>query len=181
MKNIQDRRQWIVIGILVIVVACLAAVIIFGGGAAFLALQGQDNDTGVTEDNNENDSVLDSSDDTEDQDDTNPTTVPYEAVVQIFAYYLDEGDYVNGWTGSGTIISPDGLILTNAHVVLPDKYFPVDALTIALTVEEDQLPVETYIAEVLQADEALDLAVLQIMYDLDWNEVNQKKTIYFLE
>ena len=39
--NLQDKRQWVVIGVIVIILACLAAVIIFGGGAAFLALKDQ--------------------------------------------------------------------------------------------------------------------------------------------
>lgn len=99
--------------------------------------------------------------------------IPYEAVVQIWAaYYDDAGELTVGWTGSGTILSPDGLILTNAHVVLPDRYFPVDELIVAMTVGQDQLPEPTYFAEVLQADAALDLAVIRITHDYDGNEVD---------
>lgn len=94
-------------------------------------------------------------------------TIPFEAVVQIIALYIEDGEYYIGWTGSGTVISPDGLILTNAHVVLPDRYFNVDALAVAFTLQEDQPPEALYYAEVLQADATLDIAVIQITADLD--------------
>lgn len=94
--------------------------------------------------------------------------IPFEAVVQIISLYYDENDQlVPGWTGSGSIISADGLILTNAHVVLPDRYFPVDALAVALTVAEDLPPEVQYYAEVLQADEQLDIAVLRLTTDMN--------------
>jgi S1-C subfamily serine protease len=101
------------------------------------------------------------------------TGVPYEAVVKITALYMDNGSLEEGWTGSGSVVAPDGLILTNAHVVLPDKFFPVDALMISLTTEPDQLPVDTYFAEVLQADWQLDMAVLRITTDLNKNPVDR--------
>jgi len=94
--------------------------------------------------------------------------IPFEAVVQIISlYYDDNNQLVPGWTGSGSIISADGLILTNAHVVLPDRYFPVDALAVAVTVAEDLPPQVQYYAEVLQADDQLDIAVLRLTTDLN--------------
>ncbi len=93
--------------------------------------------------------------------------IPFRSVVQIIALYEEDGELYEGWTGSGSIITPDGLILTNAHVVLPDKYFAVDGLVVALTEQEDQPPVAAYFAEVLQADEALDIAVIKVTTDLD--------------
>ncbi len=159
--NVQDKRQWIVIGVLVVALACLAGVVIFGGGAWFLSQKGD----GSTSTNEDQDGTTVS--------DSDLILVPFESVVQITAWYLEEDTYYMGWTGSGTIISADGLILTNAHVVLPDKYFPVDALTIALTVEDDKPPVDMYTVEVLQADEALDIAVLQITADYDFNPIDK--------
>ncbi|MEX2160676.1 MAG: serine protease [Anaerolineales bacterium] len=101
-------------------------------------------------------------------------SVPFEAVVQIWALYYDEnGESQLGWTGSGTIISPDGYILSNAHVVLPDRYFPVDELVVALTVSQDQEPVPSFYAEVLQADATLDIAVLRVTHDYDGVEVDR--------
>jgi S1-C subfamily serine protease len=99
--------------------------------------------------------------------------IPYKAVVQILAYVQLEGQSQPGWSGSGSIISPDGLILTNAHVVLSDRYYNVDFLVISMTVEPDQQPVPTYIAEILQVDQQMDIAVIRVATDLDGNPVDR--------
>ena len=88
--------------------------------------------------------------------------LPIQSTVQIWAMMNDNGRLTETWSGSGSIITEDGLILTNAHVVLPEIHFPVDALRISLTHSADELPIPTYFAEVLQADIELDLAVLRI-------------------
>lgn len=98
--------------------------------------------------------------------------IPFRSVVQITAMYEENGELVDGWTGSGSIISSEGMILTNAHVVLPDHYFPVDALKIAMTESDDQPPIQRYFAEVLQADPILDIAVIKISTDLDGNALD---------
>ncbi len=95
--------------------------------------------------------------------------VPFRAVVQIVALDAD-GEPL--WSGSGSIISPDGLILTNAHIVLPDRGEPeVATLLVLLTEHEDRPPRPRFYAEVLQADPNLDLAVLRIARDLDGQPV----------
>jgi S1-C subfamily serine protease len=101
--------------------------------------------------------------------------IPFETVVLISALYKENGQFKEGWTGSGTFISSDGLILTNAHVVLPDKYFKVDALTIAPTINPDEKPEPLYFAKVVQADASLDLAVIKITSDLAGNPVDPAK------
>ncbi len=108
------------------------------------------------------------------------------ATVQIFAKFNNQGRLQTQWTGSGTIISPDGLVLTNAHVAAPkasglavlyndpELLFSEepDALVVALVERADAPPVETYLAEVAVADGTLDLAVIRIVSDLDGNPVD---------
>jgi S1-C subfamily serine protease len=93
--------------------------------------------------------------------------IPYRAVVQIIAIINLNGQLVQGWTGSGTVISEDGLILSNAHVVLSDRFFDVVDLVVSITTAQDQPPEPMFFANVVQADRRLDLAVIKVRSDLD--------------
>jgi serine protease Do len=57
------------------------------------------------------------------------------------------------WNGSGTVVHPAGLILTNCHVANPRAMgMPApaaDRLAIALTDRSDEPPVLTYFAEIM--------------------------------
>lgn len=86
-----------------------------------------------------------------------------------------------GW-GSGTLL-PGGFILTNQHVsdvssiIQESKGNPnvevlEDKLVVMLTRRTDEPPIATYIADVILADETLDLAVLRIAYDLSGQELD---------
>lgn len=84
------------------------------------------------------------------------------AVVQIL---MISSDGLIG-TGSGTIIDPSGLILTNAHVATPSD-IELTELQVAITGASDQPAEPTYDAEVAAADTVLDLAVIRITATLD--------------
>jgi S1-C subfamily serine protease len=98
--------------------------------------------------------------------------IPYRAVVQIIAIINLNGQLVQGWTGSGTVISEDGLILTNAHVVFSDRFFDVADLVVSITTAQDQPPEPMFFADVVQGDARLDLAVIKVRSDLEGNPAN---------
>jgi len=103
------------------------------------------------------------------------------SVVQIIAVDMArEGQAIAKWGGSGTIVSQDGLVLTNCHVALPramidDPQFDYDALVVSLTTRSDEPPTPTYQAEVVQCDPDLDLAVIQIVKAVDGTSVDPAK------
>lgn len=98
--------------------------------------------------------------------------IPFQSVVLITAMVRQNGALIEGWTGSGTFITPDGLILTNAHVVLSDKSYAVESLIISPTFSADEKPHPAYYAKVVQADEGLDLAILRITQDISGQPID---------
>lgn len=99
--------------------------------------------------------------------------VPFEAVVEIQALVNYDGELIQAWWGSGTIISSDGLILTNAHVISSTKNFDVVDLVVAMTIQPDQPPEPRYYAKVMQVDQNLDIAVIRIETDLNRTPVDR--------
>jgi len=99
-----------------------------------------------------------------------------KATVQIYALFDQNGQLTPRYSGSGTIISSTGLILTNAHVASPasqgEPDMEPDALAIGLMDLEDKPPVFLYFAKVKAVDGYLDLAVIQITSTMDGADVN---------
>lgn len=162
---------WITCGVIAVILVCVTTVVAMGGFGALLAWA---NPQSVPTPSTSNVSPPPTDIPPNNQPSSGPANpIPYEAVVQIWAMaYDNNGQLQPSWTGSGSIITPDGYILTNAHVVLPDRYYPVDALIIAMSTQEDRPPEARYYAQVYQADERLDIAVIRIISDMSSNPVN---------
>jgi len=75
--------------------------------------------------------------------------------------------------GSGTIVRPDGLILTNAHNTVRSTTCPGNTLIIAMTLNIGEPPIPKYRAEVVQFDNGLDLALLRITQELDGRRLDR--------
>jgi S1-C subfamily serine protease len=64
--------------------------------------------------------------------------------------------------GSGTLVSRDGLVLTNWHVIKGQDGKAAPEIYIAVTIDPRHPPKELFRAEVLESDPDLDLALLRI-------------------
>lgn len=83
---------------------------------------------------------------------------------------------------SGTIVSRNGLILTNAHSTLLSESCPGETIVIAMTVRLDEPPIAQYRAEITQSDAGLDLAMLQVTRELDGRLIDpQTLSLPFVE
>ncbi len=69
--------------------------------------------------------------------------------------------------GSGTILDESGTILTNAHVITPGGGCEVEGIAIAITDDAGLEPQLLYMADLLNFDFELDLAVLRIASSID--------------
>ncbi len=106
-----------------------------------------------------------------DDPDTPLVTLNEENIKKATVFIMQTKDTPTGpvisCVGTGTLVSADGLILTNAHHVDATDTCPADRIVIALTLRTDETPVPTYVAEVLEFSRGLDLAVLKIVSFLD--------------
>ncbi len=89
------------------------------------------------------------------------------ATVFIYQAKSIGNDLIIKCVSSGTLISADGLIITNAHSVLPRRQCDGDQLIISLNVDLAEQPIPKYRAEIFGADEGVDIAILRIARELD--------------
>ncbi len=68
---------------------------------------------------------------------------------------------------SGTIVSRDGLILTNAHSTAASDTCPGSTLLVAMSIRSGEPPTVQYRAEILQVDIGLDIAILRVVRAAD--------------
>lgn len=97
-----------------------------------------------------------------------------QAVVSVQAYDNALGLPLAQW-GTGNIISSNGYILTNFHVAADDFAQPYPYFIIAVTDPNDvsRAPVDTYWAEFVAGVEETDLALLQIISDIEGNPLRR--------
>ena len=82
-------------------------------------------------------------------------------------------DHVIACVSAGTLISADGLIITNAHGVVAGEQCDGDSLIVALNVDLTEPPIPKYRAEIARADSGLDVALLRITRELDGRLIAQ--------
>jgi len=86
------------------------------------------------------------------------------AVVEVLPFDVDAGRTV-GTSGSGSIISPDGFVLTNYHVVGDDasgQFYTWHAIRVTDPQNPDREPQHAYWARFIAGDARHDLAIIRI-------------------
>lgn len=99
----------------------------------------------------------------------------FKWVVQVMSYDNIYGLYpVLRWRGSSSIISSDGLIMTNSHVVTKENGNPLTAFSVCVSDSISARPVCSYTASLIAQDSDRDIALLRI----DSTDINGNKVDY---
>lgn len=96
-----------------------------------------------------------------------------QASVFLSQTYDLNGEQIFSCVGSGTLLSEDGLILTNARLATPSGPCQGERIIVSLPSRPNDPPVPTYLAEVVEVNTRLDLATLQISSSLSGTPVDQ--------
>lgn len=89
------------------------------------------------------------------------------ATVFIYQAETRSNDLIVKCISTGTIISADGLIITNAHSIVRSSNCDGDSLIVSLNVNLNEPPIPKFRAEIVNADVGLDFALLRITRELD--------------
>ncbi|MCB9896033.1 MAG: trypsin-like peptidase domain-containing protein [Planctomycetes bacterium] len=95
------------------------------------------------------------------------------AVAASVMLYTEEGS-----GGSGTVVTPTGLIVTNRHVIEAENGGVLKQAWVSFAPDARKLPVQTHIAKLVFESEALDLALLKIATDLDGGPVEKPDFVW---
>ena len=153
---------------LAVVAAAVAVLLVVGGGVAAAIVLGDDDEGGSNtaggQQSDEGGAGLS-------EDELNRA----KAATVLLTAFGPDGQPTH--TGSGSVISDDGLILTNAHVADPaapgQGGDDLEYLEVSFTSSDDDAPVEPrYRAVPIVSDGYLDITVAQIVADLEGNEVD---------
>ena len=101
------------------------------------------------------------------------------AVVRVQPFDESASQFLPG--GSGTIVSPDGYVLTNFHVVgdtRTEVYHKWSRVAITNPGSEDDVPKPTYLAKFVDGDPTTDLAVLLIEFEFRGKSPVRTSTIF---
>lgn len=83
-----------------------------------------------------------------------------------------------GAGGTGTVVTPSGLVLTNFHVIEGEDGKPVEKVWVSFAPDARKLPVQAAIARVEATDKELDLALLRVHTDLDGRELKPEGLVW---
>ncbi|MFA5917053.1 MAG: serine protease [Candidatus Gracilibacteria bacterium] len=105
------------------------------------------------------------------------TNINISPVVQVISYYDIYGKYpmMMGW-GSASVITKDGVIISNDHVVDDGKGALASAFSICITKKLSEKPSCDYTASLITRDDKLDISILRIdPIDIYGNKVDYTK------
>ncbi len=86
-----------------------------------------------------------------------------------------------GGGGSGVLVSPDGFILTNHHVIVDESGEAADEITVGFTLDAALPAEELFLAEVVESAPDRDLALLRIVSGRYGQELRPGSTFPYLE
>lgn len=108
------------------------------------------------------------------------TRVPTSSVVRVAAFFTDDGVLSLKSLGSGVVVTNDGFILTNSHVIrdrqgetcgckdISEHYPRADFVVILCTVDSRRPPEPMYVAQIVEESRDLDVAVLKITHTIEF-------------